>query len=144
MYIMINLNNDSLYNIINIYIKTNIDCVKKIQNLRNLFICKEIWNIVNGFINKLECKIINMTDINLKICNIHDNVNIEYIDKIKDDIKKYKKYMDNLNINQFMHCKNIQKNETITNKILKNYGLKIKRYCCNGNGCELTTINITK
>ena len=88
---MLKLNNDSLYKIINIYIKTNIDCMKKIENLRNLFICKEIWNIANGFINNLECNITNMNDINLKICNIHDNVNIEYIDKIKNEIKKYKK-----------------------------------------------------
>ena len=153
---MLYLNDDSLYKIVEIYINTNIDCKKNIHLIQKLFICTKLWNIYKNstkLIDRLQCNTINIDDINLKICEIHDNISIEYIDKIIKELKKYRRNMNNnvlkdvillnhhsLNINKFIHCEDIRQNEKFTNKLLKFYDLKIKRYCCDGNGCELMEI----
>ena len=43
-------------------------------------------------------------------------------------------------VNNFIHCSNLQKNEEIVKQILAKYNLKIMRYCCGGDGCELRQI----
>ena len=141
---------DIILHIYKQYFKHNTIC-KKYKNMFNItLVSTQFFNIYNShFKFNLKCNLITYP---ITICQYHDNISQQYIDSLLYEIKKYNKLQHNLvlkdqhffniqNINNFIHCENLKKNEKISTLILQKFNLKINKYCCNGNGCSL--INIT-
>ena len=99
-----------------------------------------------------DCKMLIISNINYKICSTHDNIGIEYVNKVVGQIEKYISLQEPPNndviginfhkyhVTNFIHCPDLQKNEIFVKKLLEKYNLKIVRYCCGGDGCELKQI----
>lgn len=152
---MLLLDTDCICKIYKSYINNFIKCKKNYIELKNFMFCRKIYDICKNIKVKLDCHIINISNINLKLCTFHDNVDTIYIKKLLDNIENYIKKNKNaevynnsinisynlLNANSFIHVFNLKKNKDITDIILKKYNLKIKRYCCGGEGCQLENID---
>ncbi len=151
---MIKLDNDCIGKVYKSYVKHYIYCKKNKCDLKKFNFCKKIYNICKDIKCMEDCNIIRVPNINLKLCNIHDNVDIEYVKRLVNCIETYKRIKKNelvnsnsinidskiLNANSYIHLSGLKINEDLTNKILEKYNLKIKRYCCGGNGCMLELI----
>ena len=152
---MLLLNEDILIEIWKYFIKIDIICIKNGKNINKLFICKKLYDIYKENKKKIiswKCKMLDISKINYKICNIHDNIGLEYVNKVIGQIEKYNSLQKTPNngvlgidfhkfhVTNFIHCPDLQKNEEFVKKLLKEYNLKIVRYCCGGDGCELRKI----
>ena len=74
---------------------------------------------------------------NIKLCKIHENNDIIYIENLKEQLDYYFHKL-NTNINEtFIHCKDMYKNKELTKIITKHYDLEIEYYCCDGNGFKI-------
>jgi len=146
---MLNLDKDCISNLYKNYIKNYVICKKNDCDLKKFYFCKKVYDICKEikFIN--DCNIINILNIKLRICSIHDNVDISYIKNLLDCIESYKKKKNielinitsGLSSNSYIHLVGLKNYEDLTSKILKKNNLKIKRYCCGGNGCMFENIN---
>ena len=149
---MLILNDDMLLLLWKYYIKTVVVCIKNEEMINNFFVCKKMYDIFKKNKKKLiewDCKILIISNINYKICSTHDNIGIEYVNKIVGQIEKYISLQEPPNngviginfhkyhVTNFIHCPDLKKNEIFVKKLLEKYNLKIVRYCCGGNGCEL-------
>ena len=131
------------------YIKYNHFCKKNNSIYLITSISSKFYNIYNShFI--INCNLITYP---ITLCKYHDNISQKYIDSLLEQIHKYNKLnntisihdisfniLNNLNINKFIHLENLKKNQPITDLILEKFNLKIKHYCCDGNGCLLINI----
>lgn len=154
---MLKLDNDCISKVYNSYINNFVYCKKNYNQLNKFYFCKKVYDICKNISINNDCHIINISNINLKLCSIHDDVDIQYVKNLLDNIESYKKRQDNelvnmnsinisvsykiLNANNYIHLFGLKKNENITKQILERYNLKIKRYCCGGSGCMLEDIN---
>lgn len=152
---MLILNDDILLLLWQYYIKNVVVCIKNGKMVNNFFICKKMYDIFKKNKEKLirwDCKMLEIPKINYKICDKHDNIGLEYANKVVGQIEKYISLQEPTNngviginfhkfhVTNFIHCQNLQKNEEFVKKLLKKYNLKIVRYCCGGDGCELKQI----
>tara|TARA_B100001564_G_C20531463_1_gene619970 strand:+ start:414 stop:881 length:468 start_codon:yes stop_codon:yes gene_type:complete len=152
---MLILNDDMLLLLWKYYIKNVVVCIKNEEMVNNFFVCKKMYDIFKENKKKLiqwDCKILIISNINYKICSTHDNIGIEYVNKIVGQIEKYISLQEPPNngviginfhkyhVTNFIHCPDLKKNEIFVKKLLEKYNLKIVRYCCGGNGCELKQI----
>tara|TARA_Y100000741_G_scaffold255699_1_gene197091 strand:+ start:5942 stop:6400 length:459 start_codon:yes stop_codon:yes gene_type:complete len=152
---MLKLDNDCIGKVYKVYLEKYVICKKYDYDLKKFYFCKKVYNICKKIKFIKDCHIINISNINLQLCSIHDNVDISYIKNLLNCIETYKKRNDNKIINNnsinisstlldthsYIHLFGLKQNEDLTNKVLKKYNLKIKRYCCGGNGCMLVDIN---
>ena len=152
---MLILNDNMLLLLWKYYIKNVVVCIKNEEMVNNFFVCKKMYDIFKKNKKKLiewDCKILIISNINYKICSTHDNIGIEYVNKIVGQIEKYISLQEPPNngviginfhkyhVTNFIHCPDLKKNEIFVKKLLEKYNLKIVRYCCGGNGCELKQI----
>ena len=152
---MLILNDDMLLLLWKYYIKNNVKCIKNKEAVNSFFVCRKMYEIFKENKKKLiqwDCKMLIITNINYKICSTHDNIGIEYVNKLVKQIEKYISLQEPPNndviginfhkyhVTNFIHCPDLKKNEIFVKKILEKYNLKIIRYCCGGDGCELRQI----
>ena len=152
---MLILNDDVLLLLWKYYIKNVVVCIKNKEIINNFFVCKKMYDIFKKNKKKIiqwNCKMLIITNINYKICDKHDNIGIEYVNKVVGQIEKYIALQNpstydafginfhKYHITNFIHCSDLQKNEIFVKKLLEKYNLKIVRYCCGGDGCELKQI----
>ena len=153
---MLLLNDDILLEIWTRYVYNKIECIRNIELINKLFVCKKLYNIYKINKNKIlkwRCNLLHISEINYKVCNIHDNIGLEYVKKVLGQIEKYKilheiPNHENLSVHNFhsfhvgnyIHCPYLKKNEIFVKNLLKKFNLQIVRYCCGGNGCELRQI----
>jgi hypothetical protein len=152
---MLILSDDILLLLWKYYIKNNVKCVKNSKNINNFFVCKKMYDIFKLNKEKIiqwDCKMLKIQKIDYKICDKHDNIGLEYVNKVVGQIEKYISLQEPPNndviginfhkyhVTNFIHCQNLQKNEIFVKSLLEKYNLKIVRYCCGGNGCELREI----
>lgn len=149
---MLHLPNEVLLHILHMYYEI-IKCKKNKKELNKINICKKMYDY-NKNNNYFKCNILYINNINLKICNIHDNVSLDFVDKLIKQINHVKNNTmgiiyhnkssnDLLDYNnlEFIHCDDLKKNEKIVKIILKKYNYKLMNYCCGGNGCRISKIN---
>lgn len=152
---MLILSDDILLLLWKYYIKNNVKCIKNKEAVNSFFVCRKMYEIFKENKKKLiqwDCKMLLITNIDYKICDKHDNIGLEYVNKVVGQIEKYISLQEPLNndviginfhkyhVTNFIHCQNLQKNEIFVKHLLEKYNLKIVRYCCGGNGCELRQI----
>jgi len=119
---------DILYKIYKEYLFNK--CIKN-MDIYKLCINKDIYNLLKNY----KCKLIILE--NIKLCTIHENNDIIYIENLKIQLNNYF-YKLNKNINEtFIHCKDMDKNKQLTKIITKHYDLEIGYYCCEGNGIKI-------
>lgn len=131
------------------YIKYNHFCKKNNSIYLITSISSKFYNIYKSHFTT-NCNLITYP---ITLCKYHDNISQQYIDSLLEQINKYNKLnqniilndlsfhnLHNLNINKFIHLNNLKKNQPITNLVLEHFNLKIKHYCCDGNGCLLIPI----
>ena len=152
---MLILSDDILLLLWQYYMKNNIKCIKNSMNINNFFVCKKMYDIFKKNKEKIikwDCELLNIDKLDNKICHIHDEIGINFINNLIGQIEKYISLQNSpicdayginfhkYHVNNFIHCLNLQKNEEIVKQILAKYNLKIMRYCCGGDGCELRQI----
>ena len=152
---MLILNDDILLLLWKYYIKNDVKCIKNKESVSKFFVCRKMYEIFKKNKKALiqwNCKMLIITNINYKICSTHDNIGIEYVNKLVKQIEKYISLQEPPNydvyginfhkyhVTKFIHCPDLKKNEIFVKKILEKYNLKIIRYCCGGDGCELRQI----
>ena len=152
---MLILNDDTLLLLWKYYIKKNVICKKNVEMINNMFICKKMYDIYKknkDKIVKFDCNLLYISKINYMVCDIHDNIGLEYANKIIGQVEKYMSLQDmpqndefgfnfhKFHVSNFIHSPNLKENESFLKKLLKKYNLKIVRYCCDGGGCELKQI----
>lgn len=153
---MLILNDDMLLLLWKYYIKNVVVCIKNEEMINNFFVCKKMYDIFKKNKKKIikwDCKMLIISNINYKICSTHDNIGIEYVNKVVGQIDKYMSLQEEptnngviginfhkFHVTNFIHCPDLKKNEIFVKKLLEKYNLKIVRYCCGGDGCELKQI----
>tara|TARA_Y100000739_G_C20413792_1_gene375702 strand:+ start:59 stop:535 length:477 start_codon:yes stop_codon:yes gene_type:complete len=148
--IIIELNNDIVYNIILTYIKNYIQCIHN-NDFRKLFFCSKIYNLFYNKINKIfQCKLIYIKNIDYILCSSCKNIQLNFINNLLKELnmistrennnlfsKKY--YLDSNDI--FIHIEGLKDNIKIFKNILKKYNYKFVSYCCSGKGCKIKKSN---
>ena len=156
---MLQLSDDILVHILNIYTNNYIKCIKNNKEIEKLYICEKIKDLyINNILNKLKCNLFIVKKKKIKICSYHNNVSMQYLDRlIKQlnyaDKKTLPKICHNNNsyseepINicsdthlNFIHIEDLKKNEKLIRSILKKYKYKLVHFCCKGDGCRITKI----
>tara|TARA_Y100000589_G_C27141309_1_gene624850 strand:+ start:483 stop:953 length:471 start_codon:yes stop_codon:yes gene_type:complete len=153
---MLILSDDILLLLWKYYIKNGVVCIKNGEAINNFFVCKKMYDIFKKNQKKIiqwDCKMLIISNINYKICSTHDNIGLEYVNKIVGQIEKYISLQEEptnngviginfhkFHVTNFIHCPDLKKNEIFVKRLLEKYNLKIVRYCCGGDGCELRQI----
>tara|TARA_B000000565_G_C23684683_1_gene339546 strand:+ start:18 stop:476 length:459 start_codon:yes stop_codon:yes gene_type:complete len=152
---MLQLDDDCISKVYKSYLDNFTICKKNICDLQKFYFSKKIYNVCKNIKINNNCHIINISNINLKLCNMHDNVDMLYLKKLLDGIESFIKTnsvesINNnsinitsklLNTNNYIHLRGLHIYKDITKLILEKYNLKIKRYCCGGSGCMLEFID---
>lgn len=155
---MLDLNDDILVFILNIYTRNYIRCKKYTQRISKLYICSRLKILYNKYIRStFQCNLYYISDIRYSICSFHNKIKLEDVKKIVNQIIRVENrtspniYHNNnsydsleivsMNDNlSFIHCDNLIKNEQIIRLLLNKFGYKMLNYCCNGTGCRIKKI----
>lgn len=155
---MLQLTDDTIIYILNLYTNKYIKCKKNSVKIEKLYICKKIKNLfIKNIMCKFECILFNIKK-NFKICCYHNNVTIEYLNRLVQQINYAdnktlpKIFHDNNSYSEepinicskndlnFIHIEDLKKNEKIIRLILKKFKYKLVHFCCSGSGCKITKI----
>jgi hypothetical protein len=156
---MLQLSDDILIHILNIYTNNYIKCIKNNKEIEKLYACEKIKSlIINNVMCKLMCNLFVIKKKKIKICTHHNNVSMQYLNRLVQqlnyaDKKTLPKICHNNNsyneqpINicsdthlNFIHMEDLKKNEKLVRYILKKYQYKLVHFCCKGDGCRITKI----
>ena len=132
---MLILNDDMLLLLWKYYIKNNVKCIKNKEAVNSFFVCRKMYKIFKENKKKLiqwDCKMLLITNINYKICSTHDNIGIEYVNKVVGQIEKYISLQEEptnngviginfhkFHVTNFIHCPDLKKNEIFVKNIGK-------------------------
>lgn len=122
--------NDILIKILNYYVINHVKCKKNYLQLKKIYICKNIKNLINTYIiNKLKCNILHLKTINYNVCNIHNNIDLNII---KNIVSKLDNNINNKLNNKFLSIydhifeyNNIKKKQNLIRYILNKYKYKL-------------------
>ena len=155
---MLDLSDDILVSILDIYIRNYIRCKKYTKKISKLYICRRLKTLYSKYLTlTFECNLYYINDINYSICSFHNKIKLEDVKKIVNQIIRVENrtspniYHNNnsydslevvsMNDNaSFIHCDNLIKNEQIIRLLLNKFGYKMLNYCCNGTGCRIKKI----